>query len=138
MSKKGFTLVELLAVIVILGLIMLIASKSIMASRNNSLQKVLNTKIDEVKKAAIIYGQENPSIFESHEKCNGEYSSYQFCVIVTVNELIEKDFFTSVEENSAKEVDLINNVTGESMKNDQVYIYRKNNMIYAHMPKYDD
>ena len=59
MNKKGFTLVEVLAVVVILSIILSMATFGVMNIRRNSLQKLVDTKISNLESSAIIYGQEN-------------------------------------------------------------------------------
>ena len=72
MKNKGFTLVELLAVIVILSLVITIGTFSVMKIRNNSLKKIVDTKVNDLEASAIVYGQEEPDILDS--KCNIIYS----------------------------------------------------------------
>ena len=102
MKNKGFTLVELLAVIVILSLVITIGTFSVMKIRNNSLKK-----IDGVE--------------------------YSFCKKVSVVTLIKKGYYETRELNGNNKKDLINNVTRNSMLCDELYIYRKNNRVYAKM-----
>ena len=47
MKNKGFTLVELLAVIVILSLVIIIGTFSVMKIRKNSLKKIVDTKVND-------------------------------------------------------------------------------------------
>lgn len=60
-NKKGFTLVELLAVIVILGLLLGIAALSYTAFVNNTRDRVYKTYEDTMKSAAEMYLIDNPS-----------------------------------------------------------------------------
>ncbi len=135
-NKKGFTLVELLGVIVVLSFVMTIAFFSVNRVREDSMQKILETKLDQVEQAAVFYAQDNPSILT--ESCVVDGVSYpNYCYVVTVRELVEADggsYFESgtLSQNDAGEyVDLINDVTGKSMLDDTVQIYRKNNRVYS-------
>ena len=119
MNKKGFTLIEILAVIVIISIIASIATINVLKIKNNSSEELLETKIENLEAAAIVYGQENPDTLTSN------------CTQVTVKNLIDDSYFKSTETSSTGTVDLINNVTNESMLNDKIQIYRKNNSIYA-------
>ncbi len=138
MKKNGFTLVELLAVIIILTLVITIAFVSVTRIREESLKKVVETKIEQIEQAAILYGQENPNIIKTsctdHEKTVVEATNYtpSFCVTVTAGVLIDNNFFESsyLDEVNGK-TDLINDVTGKSMREDTVIIYRRNNRIYS-------
>lgn len=131
MNKKGFTLVELLAVIVILSLVITITSFSVMKIRNNSLRDLVDTKVGDLEASAILYGQENNDILDS--KCNIDGVDYNFCRIVSVYDLISNGYYETREVNESNKKDLINNVTRKSMLCDELYIYRKNNRVYAKM-----
>ncbi len=129
MSKKGFTLVEVLAVVVILSIILSMATFGVMNIRRNSLQKLVDTKISNLESSAIIYGQENQN--ELIETCNVDEVNYDFCKLVNVKYLIENEYYTTNEVNSENKKDLINNVTNKSMLCDEIQIYKKNNRVYA-------
>ena len=129
MNKKGFTLVEVLAVVVILSIILSMATFGVMNIRRNSLQKLVDTKISNLESSAIIYGQENQN--ELTETCNIDEVDYDFCKLVNVKDLIENEYYTTNEANSENKKDLINNVTNKSMLCDEIQIYKKNNRVYA-------
>lgn len=129
MNKKGFTLVEVLAVVVILSIILSMATFGVMNIRRNSLQKLVDTKISNLESSAIIYGQENQN--ELTETCNIDEIDYDFCKLVNVKYLIENEYYTTNEANSENKKDLINNVTNKSMLCDEIQIYKKNNRVYA-------
>ena len=129
MNKKGFTLVEVLAVVVILSIILSMATFGVMNIRRNSLQKLVDTKISNLESSAIIYGQENQN--ELIETCNVDEVNYDFCKLVNVKYLIENEYYTTNEANSENKKDLINNVTNKSMLCDEIQIYKKNNRVYA-------
>ena len=129
MNKKGFTLVEVLAVVVILSIILSLATLGVMNIRRNSLQKLVDTKISNLESSAIIYGQENQN--ELIETCNVDEVNYDFCKLVNVKYLIENEYYTTNEVNSENKKDLINNVTNKSMLCDEIQIYKKNNRVYA-------
>lgn len=129
MNKKGFTLVELLAVIVILALVMTVASSSVISIRNNSFKRMVDIKLNDLEGSAIVYGQTLSD--ELNETCEVNGVSYNFCKVVTVKELIEKDFYKTEEVDDDGKRILINNLTRNSMLCDTIQIYRKNNRIYA-------
>lgn len=128
-KKNGFTLIELLAVIVILSIIISMSTFGVMRIRNNSLKKLLDTKINELEASAILYGQENQSSLGGACIVDGVES--KFCKVITVKELIDSDYYKSNEVNSSNKKDLINNVTNKSMLCDEIQIYKKNNRVYA-------
>lgn len=142
MNKKGFTLVELLAVIVVLSIVIGLATKSVISIRNNSLEKLLDTKINDLEGAAVIYGQENSNIFEYASSGftfninnGGEETNIvtNYKSEITVKELIDNNYYETKEEDSNGKLTLINNVTDKSMLCDTILVYRKNNRVYAVM-----
>ena len=58
MNRKGFTLVELLGVIVIIGLVVGLSSFGIIKVYNNSKEKSLALTNESIKKAAVSYSEE--------------------------------------------------------------------------------
>ena len=58
MSKKGFTLVELIAVIALLSVIIVIAVPTIVSTRQNALNREDNNQINSIESAAIYYSQD--------------------------------------------------------------------------------
>lgn len=127
--KKGFTLIEMLAVIVILSIVIGMAMFSSNRVKDNSLKKLLETKISDLESAAIMYGQENPN--ELSESCTISEVNYGACKTITVKDLLDGSYYKSTETDSDGNITLINNVTKESMLNDELTIYRKNNRVYA-------
>ena len=109
MNKKGFTLVELLAVIVVLGLVTTIAAYSIFNVWGKSKQGLLDDKIESIENAAVTYYSENRQLLT--ESCSVGDKSYNTCKIIKIT----------------------NDVTGCNMVNDIVTVYRKNNRIQAKM-----
>ena len=59
MNNKGFTLVEVIAVIALLGLVIIITSTGIIGGGTRAKEKMLETKIKNIEKAAVLYGQDN-------------------------------------------------------------------------------
>ena len=87
MNKKGFTLVELLSVLVLLGMIIGIAVPGVMRANKKAKEKTLLTKVKNIEKAAVLYGQDNRDKFD--EKCTINLIDYNECMhIITVDDLI--------------------------------------------------
>lgn len=129
-DKKGFTLVEVLAVIVILAIVISIAVTSVTGIRTNSLKKLLETKISNIEGSAIMYAQDNQDIL--NEKCIVDDKPYDFCKVVTVKILVDNDYYKA-QTSDDKSKTVINDVTNKSMLCDTVQIYKNNNRIYAKM-----
>lgn len=83
-NNRGFTLVELLAVLVVLAIVIGITGYSVVNSMKNARQKTYKTTINEVEKAAVDYVLEENSAFASGY--GGEF------VCVRVTELVRADF----------------------------------------------
>ena len=129
-NKKGFTLVEVLAVIVILAIVISIAVTSVTSIRANSLKKLLETKISNIEGSAIMYAQDNQDILD--EMCVVDDNSYDFCKVVTVKVLVDNDYYKA-QTGDDKSKTVVNDVTNKSMLCDTVQVYKKNNRIYAKM-----
>ena len=84
--NKGFTLTELLAVIVIISLLTILALPNILDSVRNSKDDVENVTFDIIKQAANLYVQDNESIYE---KVNGNV----YCI--TFEKLVNADYLKS-------------------------------------------
>ncbi len=86
MKKKGFSLVELLAVIIILGLVTVIAVTSINGVSKIIKDKMYKEKIEMIEEAAELWGQDNKNvILESVRKYND--TDYP-CVTIHVYDLV--------------------------------------------------
>jgi prepilin-type N-terminal cleavage/methylation domain-containing protein len=62
-NKKGFTLVELLAVVTILSILMVIAVPSINAISVKIKEKMLNTKMELAEQSLLLWAQDNRKCF---------------------------------------------------------------------------
>jgi len=69
MNKKGFTLVELLAVIVILSLLALIANSSVVNVVKNSKSDLYNTQLKLIESAAETWGDDNFDKLPNEGEC---------------------------------------------------------------------
>lgn len=124
-NKNGFTLVELLATIVILGLIILAATPAVLSIASKIRTSMYCTKIEMVKKAGQMYGQENALTAE----CFVDDTLYT-CESLTINDLIENDYIIADGENNV----LTDPRDKSSMNNTRVMVYSKYNKYYAAVP----
>ena len=138
MNKKGFTLIELLAVLAIISILATMGFYSIRGTLKTSHEKMLETKLKSVREAAIVYGQEkqnDSSVLNFREGCsmkvNGENIQRDNCTRVTIQELIDDGYFETEETDEAGNKIVKNDVTGGTLNNENVWIYKKNNRLYA-------
>ena len=107
--NKAFTLVELLAVVVILAVIALIATPIVKKSIDNSKNQVLKENISSIEKAAYNYAYQNNIGYDTNYKK------------LTLDELISKGFLKK---------DIINPVTNEKMNGCVLYKWNETNNQY--------
>ena len=92
-GKKGFTLVELLAVIVVITLISSVGIITYLKTINNSKSKATLLAINNIKEAAYLYSKEGTDEIEwvnSYDKEGKESGKY---ACVSVQQLINKGYF---------------------------------------------
>ena len=126
MNKKGFTLVELLSVIVLIGLLIGLAVPGINKISTNMKKKSDAKKARLIEQAAILWGQDNKTRLQATRNCLEEDNNYYNCYKITVEQLIEYNYLDS-DNNSGEFKDTSNN----SLKDNCVYVYKKNNRVYA-------
>ena len=113
--KKGFTLVELLAVIIILGIIALITFPIVDNSIKNSKQAALERTIGSIEEAAHNYSSQNNLGYPEEEKA------------ISLDELKSSGFLTS---------DITNPVTNEEMTG--CVLYRWDEAHNQYVFRYDE
>lgn len=94
-KQKGFTLVELLAVLILLGLIIVIAIPTINKSLESSKEKARKTQEGIIINAAKSYAAENASKITN---CT---------TYLTIEDLLKEDYIDSSKADNIKESDLI-------------------------------
>jgi len=129
MNNKGFTLVEILAVIVIIALLIGIGVPGVMKISERMKIRAFNTKINLIEKAGELWGQDNKSLLQN-ETCEVDSKTLS-CYKITIQNLILEDYLDSDERN---EIKFINSIDNKDIICHKVYVYKKNNRVYA---KYD-
>lgn len=121
-NNKGFTLVELMAVIVVLALIITIAVPSAISISHKIKLKMYATKVDMIIDSAKLYGQDNPSSLKSNENACSSPN-------LTVKTLIETGYIKKDDTDDNGKV--LNPINSKSMNNYELCVYKKNNRVYA-------
>ena len=125
MNKKGFTLVELLAVLVLISLLMGLAIPGINRISNNMKKKSYNQKIKLIESAAELWGQDNKTRLQT-TSCNIDDNEVP-CYKIEIKELLSENYLDS-DNNSGK---YINPKNDKDMKECIVFVYKQNKRVYA-------
>ena len=132
MNKKGFTLVELLAVIALLGVIATIAVASVNGITDSINKNMLEKKLLMIEEAAVLMGEDN--------KNNIVYSGYNYdgnpCQIYYVYDLVpdylDKDNDNDCLNLGSSEGCVVNPINKDDyLDNKEIIVYFKNKRIYA-------
>lgn len=129
--NKGFTLVELMAVLVLIVIIASIGYAGITAVQRNINQNLWEATVEEIETGAVKYGQDNLNVLNTNETCNIDGSETRNCIEVTVEFLIDSNYIDTDEVDDNEKEIITNNVTGEIVNDNIVCIYLENNRVYA-------
>ena len=106
-KKQGFTLVELLAVIIILSLLMAIAVPSSITIGNKIKEKLLRDKLSLAEKGTVLWAQDNKKCFTSSGCSQYPFTLDSNCTVnqnakichLTIDILAADEYFKFDEEN---------------------------------------
>lgn len=134
MKKNGFTLVELLSVLVLIGLLLGIGVPGVMRISSKMKQRSLNTRIDQIEQAATLWGQDNKSLINASKAAFGRFScsdgKCDTCTSRLIKTLIADDYLDG-EMNTKEFKNPVNGKDFAKVYECTVVIYKKNNRIYA-------
>lgn len=116
MNKKGFTLTELLATIVILSVVVTIAVPAVIGVSNLIKENMYESKVKLIQQAAKLYGEDNEAVSS-----------------ITVKDLCDKKYVTKDDNASATEC-LLNPKDNKSMGDCEINITRNNGRVIASWP----
>ncbi|MBQ3021034.1 MAG: prepilin-type N-terminal cleavage/methylation domain-containing protein [Bacilli bacterium] len=135
MNKKGFTLVEILSVIVLISLLLGLGIPGVMKISENMKKKSLNTKIKLIEEAGVFWGQDNKTLLQSITDCEIDDSGAESnCYKISISSLISEDYLDK-ENNSNSYMNPVNNKDLAIDENCKVHVYKKNNRVYAYFGK---
>ena len=137
MNNKGFTLMELLGVIVVLGIISAIAVPSIGAITNVIKRNMLDKKVTIIEEAATLLGEDiKASIIDSNLRYK-EYPCRSFIVSNLVPDYLDKDNDNVCLTNDTNGLGCIEDPSDNNKYLDklELIIYYKNKRINAKVDK---
>lgn len=124
MKKSGFTLVELLAVIVVLALLLTIAVPGVQKMSYKIQNNMFCTKVENIIKAAQLYGDDN------YDAIKGKPGSQS---VIKVSELVKLNYLKKDDNNETDEnMYVVDSRDESSMMNEEITIVIKNNRVYAY------
>ena len=122
--KKGFTLAEVIVVIVLISILIVIAIPSIIAIRNRINQRLLESKKETILFAAELYGQDNPQLFNPDE------------FVITIGELVEAGYIENDVDSNDKNCSdsygcVINPVDNTSLNQTKILVKKEMSTVVA-------
>ena len=128
-NKRGFTIVELLSVIVIIGILTIIAVPTVTSLNNKSKEKIKNTKITQIEQSFLLWAKDNEKCFTTggiNCLCNNITNSNIVECTVTYKELAD---FGIIKYD--KDEEIIDPVDNSTMNNNTITIkYNKDNRTF--------
>lgn len=154
MKKNGFTLVELIAVIVILGLLIAFAVPSVLSVSEKMKADMFCTKIENIEDAANLYGDDKFNNLKSINEAGitvdmlesaseselDEYVNDKYVLKVSLTELIRSNKLTTDNDEDScgtgsgtEKIPCIVDPRDENVGLDDTYvlIFKRNNRIYS-------
>ena len=121
-KKKGFTIVELLAVIVIMAVVVLVGGSSILNILNRTRNETAKEMRENLKEVALSYAFENVHI----TKCSKEFSKEMFVDnnVANLNKPENANCIARIDVKTLKEEGVFQDNQGHCKEEDNVVIYR--------------
>lgn len=118
--KKGFTLVELLAILAILGAIVLVSVPSIVATNKRSEENNYDQYTASIENAAQIYVEIHPDRFATLKSTNNHTET------INTEDLVASGVIQGTLKNPRTNIQLINEASSVTVKNQSgtlIYTY---------------
>ncbi|MBR3229569.1 MAG: prepilin-type N-terminal cleavage/methylation domain-containing protein [Bacilli bacterium] len=108
--KKGFTLVELLVVLVIIGMLSLVVYPSIMGVIKSSREDAYNSQIKVIEKVTKEWAVSNPEMLPEIDDVNGECTCNPSSKCISIDELKGSGYLSDDDVKNPKGGDLTGGV----------------------------
>ena len=125
MNKKGFTLVELLATIILLAIVLSLSSIAIIGIINSSKEKNYEYLISNIKDGAEVYYQECKYSNNSRISCNLNNNGYN----ISLGDLVRYGYVKGNSKDNSKKYSLVNSYDELDISNCIVRVEYKNGKI---------
>ena len=120
MNKKGFTLIEILCVIVLLSITTCFASSAVIKLSVQSKERLYCTKLALIKSAALNYARAYEAELASSKEL---YENHQ-SLTITVSDLVTTGNFSPDKDNL-----VLNPQDNTSLNDTKIILYLENNLI---------
>ena len=140
-NKRGFTLVELLIVIAILGLMLIIAVPTIQKSGRNAKIKMCKNKLTAIFDVVSLWASNNLDYFDSDSsKCQSlfikcDYSSNEF---ITTMDLLASQGIISYDNDNDDDKLVSNPINNASLNDNYVKIKKNNDSFEVIFQKFEE
>ena len=148
MKNNGFTLVELLAVVVIISIITLMGTVGIQAAKRGINGYMWETTEELIESAAQTFGNDKKEYIKNLDNaCEIDGESKVHCITITVQTLIDRGYLTTrdtITYNDIEKYKVITNKTVDKSNNEEenfkngyyvnnynIFIYVENDVVYT-------
>lgn len=115
--KKGFTLIEMLITVVLIGIVSALVIPNIISTKEDALKKDLDIKVKNIESASYEWANDNLEHLKLDVDSNNR--NYTVCNYVYVDELISKGYIVGDKNNKTI---LKNPVNNEELNNYKVCV----------------
>lgn len=115
--KKGFTLIEMLITVVLIGIVSVLVIPNIINTKKDALKRDLDIKVKNIESASYEWASDNLEYLKLD--VDSDNSDYTVCNYVYVDELISKGYIVGDKNNKTI---LKNPVNNEELNNYKVCI----------------
>ena len=129
MKKDGFTIVEILGVIVVLAVIMALVIPNLTSTSSTAKQKLYETKINMIEKAAILYAQDN------YKDLIKDETTTIINKVINSDILLDSGYYAADNDDAANPMIVDPRTNGELNVDIQLQIDTQTKTITAHLKK---